>query len=86
MCLVAALSGGAGASPEDTKRFVEESRKASTQVLQQIRGELIKEMENMTIDQLQAAAKDEKRSQFERIVFSQAAAEKLKAEMAKGGK
>ena len=46
LCLVAALSGGAGASPEDTKRFVEESRKASTQVLQQIRGELIKEMEN----------------------------------------
>ena len=47
---------------------------------------LIKEMENMTIDQLQAAAKDEKRSQFERIVFSQAAAEKLKADMVKGGK
>lgn len=46
---------------------------------------LIKEMEGMTVDELQAAAKDAKRSQFERIVFSQAAAEKLKAEMAKGG-
>lgn len=47
---------------------------------------LIKEMENMSVDELQAAAKDPKRSQFERIVFSQAAAEKLKAEMAKGSK
>ena len=40
----------------------------------------------LVIDQLQAAAKDEKQSQFERIVFSQAAAEKLKTEMSKGGK
>lgn len=43
---------------------------------------LIKELETMTLDELQAAAKDMNRTQFERIVFSQAAAEKLQLEMA----
>ncbi len=42
---------------------------------------LIDEMDDMTLDELQAAAKDPTRSQFEQIVFSQAAAEKLKLEM-----
>ena len=43
---------------------------------------LLKEVETMTLAELQAAAKDMNRTQFERIVFSQAAAEKIKDDMA----
>lgn len=46
-----------------------------------VQDKLIKEMEDMTLDELKAAASDPKRSQFERIVFSQAVAEKLKAQL-----
>lgn len=46
MFLAGALATTASAQSDDTKRFVDESRKASAQVLQQIRGELVKEMEN----------------------------------------
>lgn len=46
VCLVGTLATTASAQSEDTKRLIEESRKASTQVLQQIRGELVKEIEN----------------------------------------
>ncbi len=47
----------------------------------QVQDKLIKEMESMSLDELQAAAKDPKRSQLERIIFSQAVAEKLKAQL-----
>jgi hypothetical protein len=46
-----------------------------------VQQKLIDEMEDMTPEELQAAAKDPTRTQFERIVFAQAAAEKLKLKM-----
>lgn len=46
LMLGAIATGTARANQDDTKRYVDESRKASLQVLQQIRGELVKEMEN----------------------------------------
>ena len=47
----------------------------------------IKEMEGMSIAQLEKASKDIKRSQFERIVLSEALGRKIKEEMkAKAGK
>ena len=41
----------------------------------------IKEMEGMTVAQLEKASKDPKRSQFERIVLSEALGRKIKDEM-----
>lgn len=46
LAAMALFSKPASAGTEDTARYVDESRKASIQVLSQIRGELIKEMEN----------------------------------------
>ena len=47
---------------------------------------LIEEMKGMSLAELQKAAKDPARSQFERIVFGQAAAEKIKEQVWVKGK